>query len=657
VRKLLTGRAAFVDDLARPHGLLHAALVASPHPHARIAGIDAAAARSLPGVLDVITHEADSGAASEPALPRSATLLPGTVRFVGAPAAIVVAEDPEIAWHAAEAVRVAYEPLPAIVWSWGDTGSAAATARVEISHGDVARAFREADRFVEVAHRFERSRVLPAEPPAALAWLDEDSLLVVRSASSSPLRLRLALADALGVTGGSIRVERPEVGGDFGSRGGALLEIVCGLVTLRTGRACRLVLRGDHPAGSLDRGATSVEARAALRGGAITGIEIRLRQDVGQVTGHPDIEGELRRAGAATSIYDIPATGFEAEAVATHGPPAGGGAGLAAVLALEGLVDQAAQALGVEPLALRRRLLADAGPKGGLRGSLERCWREAASSRRAKPSAAGARRGLGLALARAPLAGADAVATLARNEDGSFTASWSPCELSTSASGALQALAARSLAVPPPPVTVNLGLQAEPPPAGVADLWIAARAVESAGAQMAAKAKAKARTAKGDAALVVHATHRTDQAPAPEGAFVAEVEVDPETGVVRVLRLVQALGAGANEPLIAAKVEGDALRGVSSVLFEWTPDSIAARTRLRSVDLPSLTTLLARDGRPRPLGALPVGEVALQGAAAAVANAVAHACGVRIGGLPMNPERVLAALESARALTLEGSGQ
>lgn len=643
MKKLVTGRAAFVDDLA-PLGLLHAALVASPHPHARITGIDASAARALPGVVDVITHEGDSW--STPDAPRlhSGLVLSGVVRFVGAPAAIVVAEDPEIAGRAAEAVRVAYDPLPAVHWTPGEAGKAAPVARVEVASGDVARAFREADRIVEVVQHFDRSRLLPPEPPAALAWLDENGRLVVRSASASPLRLRLALVDALGVAGGRIHVERPEVGGDFGARGGVLLEVVCGLVTLRTGRPCRFALRPDHPAGSFDRGACSVKARAALLRGALRGVEIHLVQEIGQAPANPDVEAELRRAAACMEIYAIPALRFEAEAVVTHGPPAGGSAAIAAGVTLEALVDETADAIGEEPLALRRRLLADTAPRSGLRASLEVCRRGA--GRRSKPGALGARRGLGMALARAPLSGADAAATVARNEDGSFTVSWSPCDGSTSASDALEALAARSLGVPVPSVTVNLSLHAEPPASGVADLWITARAVESAGDQMAAKIEAKG--AKGRGGLVVSTSHRADQAPVPAGAFMAEVDVDPQTGVVTLVRLVQALGAGATEPLIAARAEGDALRGTGFVLFERAAGPSAGRARVRTVDLPAMRTLLGRGGRPSPLGRAPIGDVAFLGAAAAVANAVAQACGVRIRELPLTPDRVLEALEGRR---------
>ncbi len=644
MKKLLTGRAAFVDDVA-PHGLLYAALVSSPHPHARITGLDVSAARSLPGVVDVITHHDESWPAADGPSPRSSLLLSGVVSFVGAPAVIVVAEDPEIAGRATEAVRVSYDPLPAVLWTAGHLEKAGAAVRVEVVNGDLPRAFREAEQVVEVVHHLDRSRVLPPEPPVALAWLDEDGHLVVRSANVSPLRLRLALADGLGVAGGNIRVERPEVGGDFGARSGVLLEMVCGLVTLRTGRPCRFALRPDHPAGSVNRGACSVEARAALREGAITGIEVRLRQDLGQAAPDPDLETELRRAGAAFDLYAVPALRFEAEGLTTHAPPAGGTSPIAVALALEALVDTAADAMNEEPLALRRRLMTGASAKGGLRSSLERCLREAATHRRPRPLGGVLRQGFGVALARSPLAGADAAASVARNEDDSFSVSWGPCQASTSASGVLQALAARGLGVPAPSVTVNLALHVEPPPAGVADLWITARAVEAAATQMAAKLKAKG--AQGRASLVVHAAHRVEQAPVPEGAFAAEVEVDTQTGVVSLVRLILAVATGAAEPLIAAQAEGDALRGASFVLFERGASSLATKTRMKTPDLPALSTLLTREGRPRPLGALPLGDVGFLGAAAAVANAVARACGTRVAELPLTPERVLAALEAA----------
>ncbi|HSD26516.1 MAG TPA: xanthine dehydrogenase family protein molybdopterin-binding subunit, partial [Vicinamibacteria bacterium] len=97
MKKLVTGRAAFVDDVTRA-GILHLGLVPSPHAHARILEIDAGAALSLPGVVDVVTHADLAWRAPDEGAPRPAgAVLAPVVPFVGAPAAIVVAEDPEIA--------------------------------------------------------------------------------------------------------------------------------------------------------------------------------------------------------------------------------------------------------------------------------------------------------------------------------------------------------------------------------------------------------------------------------------------------------------------------------------------------------------------------------------------------------------------------------
>ena len=640
MKKLVTGRAAFVDDLVHV-GVLHLGLVTSPHPHARITAVDSAAARSLPGVVDVITHLDDIRPAPEADRPRAASVLTAVTRFVGAPAAIVVAEDPEIAGRAVEAVRVSYEPLPPVRWPEAEAPLTASLAQVIVASGDLERAFGEADRVVTVAERLARTHVNPLEPPVALAWLDEDGQLVVRSATSSPLRLRRALADALGVAGGRIRIERPEVGGDFGARGGSSLEAACALVALRTGRPARLSLRPDHPLGGFERSACVVTASAAVRAGVVRGIDVRLLQEVGAAPANGDLETELRRAAATLVTYAFPASRFEALARATNAPPGSGSAALATCVALEALLDEAADAVGEDPLSFRARHLTTAARDAGLDASLDRCAREAGFPRRLKATTSNAsRRGLGLALARSTLAGADATATVSRNEDGSFTVAWSPCETSTSARPLLEALLARTLGVSPESVTANLSAPAEPPASGVADLWLTAEAALAAGAEMAATGIG-AGTRSGSS--LSSATRKADDAPAPTGAFAAEVDVDPETGVVTLLRLVQAQAGGSAEPLVVAKAEGDGLRGAGVVLFGSA--SGVGPGRLRSVDLPRLSTLLASDRGPSPLGAVPVGDVAFLGAAAAIANAVARAIGTRVLDLPLHPAAVLAALE------------
>jgi CO/xanthine dehydrogenase Mo-binding subunit len=444
------------------------------------------------------------------------------------------------------------------------------------------------------------------------------------------------LADALGLASGRIRIERPEVGGDFGARGGALLETACALVALRTGRPARIALREDHPAGGFERSACHVSARAALRGSRLSGVEVRLRADIGAAPLDGEVEAELRRAAALLETYAFPASRFEASAYSTHAAPAGGSAALGTSVALEGLLDDVAAALGDDGVAFRKKHLAPA-HTAGLSAMLDRCARDGGLGRRLTATTEKAvRRGVGLALVRSTLAGADANATVSRNEDGSFTVAWSPCEASTSARGLLEALAARTLGAPPESVAANLSAPAEPPAPGVADLWLTARAVEAAAAEMAGQATTSPISS-------LSASFRADEAPAPAGAFLAEVELHLETGIVTLLRLVLAIEGASADPIVLAKAEGDAWRGAGLVLFG---SATGSRTEPpRAVDLPRILTLAGT--HPEPLGAAPIGDVAFLGAAAAVGNAVTQALGKRIPDLPLHPERVLAVLEEA----------
>src|SRR5207249_1230162 len=119
--KLATGRGTFVDDIALP-GMLHARILHSPHAHARITRIDATQARAMPGVACVLTHHdvprvayTTAGQGWPEPSPYDAFMLDNKVRFVGDRVAVVAAEDPELAQRACDAIRVHYQPLPALL--------------------------------------------------------------------------------------------------------------------------------------------------------------------------------------------------------------------------------------------------------------------------------------------------------------------------------------------------------------------------------------------------------------------------------------------------------------------------------------------------------------------------------------------------------------
>jgi putative selenate reductase molybdopterin-binding subunit len=160
--------------------------------------------------------------------------------------------------------------------------------------------------------------------------------------------------------------------------------------------------------------------------------------------------------------------------------------------------------------------------------------------------------------------------------------------------------------------------------------------------------------------IMATASHMSYDSPPPFAAVFAEVEVDLETGLVRVLRLVEAVDCGqvVNPQMAEGQVEGAALQSLGYGLYERMPFDAQGRMQFRSLrdytiaaasDAPELVTILVPTHEPTgPFGAKAIAEIPINGPAPAVANAVFHATGARVRELPLTPERVLAAL-AARA--------
>jgi carbon-monoxide dehydrogenase large subunit len=234
--RLLRGRGRFTDDL--DGGALHAALVRSPHAHARIRGIDPSAARRAPGVVAVFTAadlpfgEADLPLLiPHPALTHGRTqrcLASSVVRYAGEAVAFVVAEDRDLAEDAADLVEVDYEPLPAVV-----TPEAALEARHRVHDdvpGNLAGELTQEVGAVEAGLatspgrarlrlRVERSAAQPMEPRAVWArWDEAERRLTVYDSTQSPTSIRGGLAVLFGLPETSVDVIAPDVGGGFGPK-------------------------------------------------------------------------------------------------------------------------------------------------------------------------------------------------------------------------------------------------------------------------------------------------------------------------------------------------------------------------------------------------------------------------------------------------------
>jgi carbon-monoxide dehydrogenase large subunit len=383
--RLVAGAGRYLDDLAVP-GLLHLVIVRSPHPHARIVGVERRDALACPGVVAVLTLEDLPALAGSvpPLVPAPAfqrythPVLAGTiVRHAGEAVAVVVAADAYRAADAAERVRVDYEPWPAATTPAAALASGAPRVHAHWSDnvagrnlstvGDTARGFGEAAVVVEGRFVYPRMAGAPIETRGVLAFVDELSgILNVWSSTQVPFAVRTAIADILGVPEDRVRVRTPEVGGGFGVKGHVYPEdVLIPAVARVLGRPVKWSeTRSEHfltAAG--DRDQAHAARLGVRRDGTIVALETRLTRDHGA---YPTL-GEaitLNTINHLPGPYRVPAYRASAENVVTHKTflAAYRGAGRPeAAFVLDRLLDRAARALGMDPAELRRRNLVTAG--------------------------------------------------------------------------------------------------------------------------------------------------------------------------------------------------------------------------------------------------------------------------------------------------------
>jgi len=392
---LLSGRGRFADDLDVP-GAAHAAYHRSPHAHAEIRAIDVRAARAAPGVLAVYTgrdivdaglkplpfnrmHKRPDGAPMVDA-PRYA-LTPDVARYVGDPVALVVAQTREQARDAAELIEIDWAPQPAVTdlaASGRDDAPRVWPQAFAPGYGNIAAMYRKGDRaavdkaFAAAAHVVEISlinnRVVgnPLEPRTAVAQYDaaaDKYHLHCPTQNTHALRLQLA-EGALGIAKEKLRVTCNDLGGSFGLRGHGCPEYAALLFAARqVGRPVRW--RGDrsemffaepHGRDNVSQAALALDAEHRF-----LALRIRTLANIGAYVSNfgasvPAMSG----VRAATGAYDIPLIDHEVRMLFTHTTPVdayrGAGRPEAGYL-MERLVSRAAGALGVDPVALRRRNL------------------------------------------------------------------------------------------------------------------------------------------------------------------------------------------------------------------------------------------------------------------------------------------------------------
>ncbi len=379
-RAKVTGATRFADDLAFPR-MAFLKLVRSTVPHARIAGIDTAAAAAVPGVLGFLTG-ADFPVPFGilPVSQDEHALCPDHVRFVGDPVVAVAATSEDAAHEAALAVDVAYEPLTTIasieealatpeprIHDYGDGGNV--HKLVAMAFGDVEGGFAEAERIFEDSFFYDGNTHLAMEQHAAVAVPEDDDRVTVYSSTQTPHYVHRALTKVLGLPASRIRVVACSNGGGFGGKSDPFNhEIVAAKMALKLGRPVKVTLtreevfychRGRHPVlMQLRTGVRRVDG--ALR---ITGHSLKTALD-GGAYGSYGVASTYYTGALETVTYDLPAYRFEGVRTFTNKPPCGPKRGHGTPqprFGFEVQLDKIAVALGDNPADLRLGMLAPAG--------------------------------------------------------------------------------------------------------------------------------------------------------------------------------------------------------------------------------------------------------------------------------------------------------
>jgi xanthine dehydrogenase D subunit len=378
----VTGVFRYGSDL-RAEGMLHGRTVRSPHPSARIRGIDVAAALATPGVHALMVADDVPGARRYGLeLPDQPVLAEDVVRYVGEPVAIVAADHPETARIAAERVAVDYEILEPLVdmeaaleassTPLHPTGNV--LRHVHIEHGDPDA---PADVWVEGLYETGMQDQAALGPEAGLAIPAEDGGVDLHVATQWLHLDRAQIAPCLGLPEELVRIHLAGVGGAFGSREDLHMHLHACLLALRTGRPVRIAYdRHESFLGHVHRHPARMWMRhGADRDGRLVNVHVRLLIDGGAYASSST--AVIANASTfACGPYAVPNARIDGTAVYTNNPPCGAMRGFGATQVCfghEAQMDRLAAALGIDPVELRlRNALAPGGalPTGQvLRGS------------------------------------------------------------------------------------------------------------------------------------------------------------------------------------------------------------------------------------------------------------------------------------------------
>lgn len=364
------GNLPYAADLRLPD-MLHARILRSPYPHARIAHIEASEAAALPGVAAIVTRDDFGHGGLNPVYGsgRDETVVAiERVRFIGEPVALVAAETEKIAEAALDLIRVDYQELPAVFDAFEALQAGAPVLHPEypgnllghskLRHGDLEAGFAEADEIIEETYSSPLAQQSALEQQVSIGqWLD--GKLRMWTASQSPFTVRREVAHVLGLEPDQVQIIVPPLGGGFGGKGNVRTQPHAAALARKVGgRPVRLMLSREEEFVTVTKHAVTLKISSGVRrDGRLTA---RLIEGYWNAGAYASSSKHLLSAGMLRSIgpYRIPNVKADCFGVYTNLPPAAayrGAMSSQGAWAHESHMDSIAHRLGMDPLELRRR--------------------------------------------------------------------------------------------------------------------------------------------------------------------------------------------------------------------------------------------------------------------------------------------------------------
>ncbi|WP_026416077.1 xanthine dehydrogenase family protein molybdopterin-binding subunit [Actinomadura oligospora] len=661
-REKVTGAARYAVDFPA-EDVAYAAAVLSTIACGEVDEVRAGEALAMPGVLAVLSCENVPPLVQDPRDGELNVFQSPQVSYRGQLVAAVIAETSETAHEAARLLHVTYrdQRVPDLVLRSPAESQADEPYGAPVEMGDPDAAFADAPIMVDATYRTPAEHNNPMEPHATLAYWEGDTRLTVHDSNQGPSRVHATLARLFSLDERNVRVISPHVGGGFGSKGTPRPNVVLAALASRVvGRPVRFaVTRRQMFAitgyrtptiqrvrlGADDSGRLSVIAHEANE------LTSTVRSFTEDSTNPSRVmyQAPNRRMAGCLARLDVPSPSW------MRGPGDTPG-----MFALECAMDELATTLGIDPIELRIRNEPETDPTTGHPFSsrnLVACLREGA---RRFGWQAHSGKGLGVAATTYPVYRSGSKATARRESNGRYTVRIAAIDIGTGARTALTRIAAEALGVESDAVTVEIG-DSDLPKATLAGgskgtaSW--GTAIVRACEKLLADPSAREATAdttdevKKDSGYSHHAF----------GAHFAEVRVDRATGEIRVPRLlgVYAVGRVVDPVLARSQFIGGMTMGVGMALTErsvlerdggFLNTDLAQYHVPTSADVPSVEAVWLDEHDPHlnPMGTKGIGEIGTVGMAAAIANAVHDATGVRFRELPLTPQTVLPHLDGPR---------